>query len=83
MKTYFQMLVEEDVPAAMGKMKQFASWFTHGVPGGANLRKAVYLAKTEQAILDEVDRFFAEKREDTAAEPSTSELEGMPFASCG
>ncbi len=84
MKTYFQMLVAEDVPAAMGKMKQFASWFTHGVPGGANLRKAVYLAKTEQAILDEVDRFFAEKSEEVAAEPSAAEpLETMPFASCG
>ncbi|MEO6119901.1 MAG: tRNA dihydrouridine synthase DusB [Terriglobales bacterium] len=85
MKTYFQMLVQEDVPASMGKMKQFASWFTHGVPGGANLRKAVYLAKSEQAILDEVDRFFAQKREGVGAEPesSTPELEGMPFASCG
>ncbi|MEO5936513.1 MAG: tRNA dihydrouridine synthase DusB [Terriglobales bacterium] len=85
MKTYFQMLVEEDVPAAMGKMKQFASWFTHGVPGGANLRKAVYMAKSEQAILDEVERFFAEKREGVGAEPGsiTPELEGMPFASCG
>lgn len=83
MKTYFQMLVQEDVPAAMGKMKQFASWFTHGVPGGANLRKAVYLAKTEQAILDEVDRFFVEKREEVADPQGPSTLEAMTFADCG
>ena len=34
-RTYFQMLIEEELPDAVGKMKQFASWFTHGVPGGA------------------------------------------------
>ena len=33
-RTYFQMLIEEEMPGAEGKMKQFASWFTHGVPGG-------------------------------------------------
>ncbi|HEX8925643.1 MAG TPA: tRNA-dihydrouridine synthase, partial [Terriglobales bacterium] len=41
-----------------GKMKQFASWFTHGVPGGSVLRKAVYEAKQRETILDAVDRFF-------------------------
>jgi len=84
MKTYFQMLIAEEVPGAAGKMKQFASWFTHGVPGGATLRKAVYQAKNEQAILDEVDRFFAEKRELTAPETAVGEaLEAMPYADCG
>ncbi len=32
-RSYFSMLVEEELPDAPGKMKQFASWFTHGVPG--------------------------------------------------
>ncbi len=44
-RTYFQMLIEEELPDAVGKMKQFASWFTHGVPGGAALRKAIYESK--------------------------------------
>ena len=57
-RTYFRMLVEEQMPGAAGKMKQFASWFTHGVHGGASLRKAVYEARTEQEILDCVERFF-------------------------
>ncbi len=57
-RTYFTMLVEERMPGAAGKMKQFASWFTHGVPHGAKLRKAVYEAKSETEILDAVDRFF-------------------------
>src|SRR6266567_3306184 len=59
-RTYFQMLIEEEMPGAAGKMKQFASWFTHGVPGGAALRKAIYQAKTEREILGRVEEFFEE-----------------------
>jgi nifR3 family TIM-barrel protein len=65
-RTYFEMLLTELTPdtsrspaaEAAGKMKQFASWFTHGVPGGAALRKSIYEAKTGAAILEAVDRFF-------------------------
>jgi len=57
-RTYFQMLIEEELPDAPGKMKQFASWFTHGVYNGSHLRKAIYDAKTEERILEEVERFF-------------------------
>ena len=57
-RTYFQMLIEEEIPGATGKMKQFASWFTHGVANGASLRKAVYEARAEREILDRVDEFF-------------------------
>jgi hypothetical protein len=39
-------------------MKQFASWFTHGVHNGSHLRKAIYDAKDEHTILTEVERFF-------------------------
>jgi tRNA-dihydrouridine synthase B len=57
-RTYFQMLIEEELPDATGKMKQFASWFTHGVPGGAGLRKAIYESKTAPEILTRVEEFF-------------------------
>ncbi len=43
---------------AAGKMKQFAAWFTHGVPGGAALRKNIFEAKTGARILEAVDSFF-------------------------
>jgi nifR3 family TIM-barrel protein len=43
---------------AVGKMKQFAAWFTHGVPNGAHLRKAIFEARTGPAVLAEVERFF-------------------------
>ena len=60
-RTYFQMLLEEGMPGAEGKMKQFASWFTHGVPAGAALRKTIYDAKSGSEILGRVDEFFEEK----------------------
>jgi tRNA-dihydrouridine synthase B len=41
-----------------GKMKQFASWFTHGVTGGAKLRAAIYHAKTGVDVLAQVNAFF-------------------------
>ena len=72
-RTYFRMLVEEQMPGAAGKMKQFASWFTHGVPNGGVLRKAVYEARTEYAILERVEQFF----EGTLARPSG------PVEKCG
>jgi len=60
-RTYFQMLIEEELPDAVGKMKQFASWFTHGVPGGAGLRKAIYESKSADEILARVEQFFEER----------------------
>ena len=66
-RTYFQMLIEEELPDAVGKMKQFASWFTHGVPGGAGLRKAIYESKSAPEILARVEAFF-EARLSTAGE---------------
>ncbi|MDE3105085.1 MAG: tRNA dihydrouridine synthase DusB [Acidobacteriota bacterium] len=44
---------------AVGKMKQFASWFTHGVPGGGALRKQIFEARRGTAVLDAVEAFFA------------------------
>ncbi len=57
-RTYFQMLIEEELPDAVGKMKQFASWFTHGVPGGAHLRKEIYESKVAPEVLKRVEDFF-------------------------
>jgi tRNA-dihydrouridine synthase B len=64
-RDYFRMLLEEteESNAAIGKMKQFASWFTHGVPGGATLRKTIYEAKKTQAVMDAVEVFFAAQQE--------------------
>ena len=69
-RAYFEMLLAEaeatkDLPRdarmgdPVGKMKQFATWFTHGVPGGAKLRAAIYHARNGADVLGEVERFFA------------------------
>jgi tRNA-dihydrouridine synthase B len=57
-RTYFRMLVDEQMPGAAGKMKQFTSWFTRGVPSGSHLRKAIYEAHTAKEILGCVEQFF-------------------------
>ena len=94
--SYFRMLLE-DAPAqdmglkdgpreAQGKMKQFASWFTHGVAGGGALRKSIYEAKTGVAVLDAVERFFeARLAGDTnmLAEDATPEPEMAADAAWG
>jgi len=56
------MLIEEEMPGAEGKMKQFASWFTHGVPGGAALRKVIYEAENTSDILHRVEEFFESRQ---------------------
>lgn len=57
-RTYYQMLAEEQIPGALGKMKQFASWFTHGVRNGTGLRRDVQSARNVHEVLERVDQFF-------------------------
>jgi nifR3 family TIM-barrel protein len=58
-RTYYSMLVAEEIPGAIGKMKQFASWFTHGVRNGTELRRQVQSARQTGEVLERVDAFFA------------------------
>ena len=85
-RTYFQMLLEEaeatqDLPRAArhgetaGKMKQFASWFTHGVAGGSKLRQQIFVCKTGGAVLEAVDAFFEARLNEAAADTALPELE--------
>jgi tRNA-dihydrouridine synthase B len=69
-RTYFVMLIEEGHAEASGKMKQFASWFTHGVPGGAALRKTIYEARNGAQVLAAVDAFFARETQPRLAHSS-------------
>jgi len=66
-----------------GKMKQFATWFTHGVPGGAKLRAAIYQARTGADVLAQVELFFAARPTDGAGseQQSESEPQALPEAS--
>jgi nifR3 family TIM-barrel protein len=55
---YFRDLLETGWPDAIGKMKQFACSFTHGVRNGTVLRAEVHAARTPSEVLARVDRFF-------------------------
>lgn len=55
---YFRSLVAADLPDAIGKMKQFACWFTHGVRNGGELRHEVHSARSPSEVLERVDSFF-------------------------
>jgi nifR3 family TIM-barrel protein len=87
-RAYFQMLLDEAAASqalprdarhgeTAGKMKQFASWFTHGVPGGAKLRAAIYQKRTGAEVLAQVDAFFQARLDGGEAEPE-SEREDAP-----
>jgi len=86
-RAYFQMLLDEqeackDLPRdarigeTAGKMKQFASWFTHGVPGGAKLRASIYQAKTGAAVLEQVDAFFTTQL--AGSDDTDQSIENLP-----
>jgi len=87
-RAYFQMLLDEaeatkDLPRAArlgetaGKMKQFATWFTHGVAGGAKLRAAIYHARTGVEVLLQVDSFFAAQLAASAGPDAAAEEPGL------
>ena len=65
MKTYYQMLDEHGESDALGKMKQFATYFTHGVRNGAKLRTEIYRKQEVKEVLTAVDAFFNHQLECT------------------
>ena len=65
MRLYYGMLIDQGYPDAVGKMKQFATYFTHGVQNGSKLRTEVHRGTTASQIVDAVEAFFS--RELTAA----------------
>ena len=68
---------------AIGRMKQFASWFTHGVPGGAVLRRQIFEAKRGADVMDKVEIFFTERAnapQEEAALGHDADLEAAPAA---
>jgi nifR3 family TIM-barrel protein len=58
---------------AVGKMKQFAAWVTHGVPGGGALRKQIFESKNGNAVISAVEHFF-ETHAELPAESTTESV---------
>ncbi len=79
---YYRQILNSGAPDSMGKMKQFACWFTHGVGNGGELRRIVHQARTPGEVVENVERFFERKAAvggDTAHEPE--QREDSPAAS--
>jgi nifR3 family TIM-barrel protein len=68
MRTYYSMLIRQGGLDVVGKMKQFATYFTHGVRNGAKLRAAIYHEREAAAILDLVDAHFSREAVPLAAQ---------------
>ena len=81
MKTYYLMLEAGGEKDAVGKMKQFATYFTHGVRNGSKLRTEIYRTQDARGILDIVDAFFEEELTSSAAARIGS-LEPFSALSC-
>ncbi len=64
----------------IGKMKQFASWFTHGIPGGAALRRSIFDSKQGTDILHAVDAFFATVHDQQPADTALPAITGFADA---
>ena len=72
---------ESAVRETLGKMKQFASWFTHGIPGGGTLRRQIFESRSGEAVLGSVERFFAAQNAQVACEPELAVASSYPFRS--
>lgn len=75
-RDYYAMLIQEETPGAIGKMKQFASWFTHGVRNGTELRRAVQSAKYPQEVLARVEDFFSNSGAEQVLAPAAISCPG-------
>jgi tRNA-dihydrouridine synthase B len=66
---YYGQINAANLPDGIGKMKQFACWFTHGVGNGSELRRIVHAARTPSEVVEKVESFFESR---TAAAVSCS-----------
>ena len=64
MRSYYSRLMDRAEPDLVGKMKQFATYFSHGVRNGAGLRREIHLSQTASEILERLDRFFQSELSD-------------------
>jgi hypothetical protein len=55
---YYRQINAANLPDGLGKMKQFACWFTHGVGNGSDLRRIVHAARTPSEVVEKVESFF-------------------------
>ncbi|GAC1672190.1 MAG: tRNA dihydrouridine synthase DusB [Candidatus Acidiferrum sp.] len=61
LSSYYEQISTANLPDGLGKMKQFACWFTHSVGNGSELRRIVHAARTPKEALDSMQAFFEQR----------------------
>jgi nifR3 family TIM-barrel protein len=57
---HFRLVTEQEEPRlALHKLRTFTGWYTHGLPGGRDLRTRISSLGSSKAFLDAVEEFFA------------------------
>ena len=58
--SHFRLLMqqEDDASFALHKLRTFTGWYTHGLPGGKQLRAQINSLRTAEEFLDGMARFF-------------------------
>jgi tRNA-dihydrouridine synthase B len=73
---YYRQILNANLPDGVGKMKQFACWFTHGVGNGGELRKLVHTARTPAEVVESVERFFGKNSAHTGSPAHEPDVRG-------
>jgi len=56
---HFRLLMEQEEPKhALHKLRTFTGWYTHGLPGGKQLRARINSLHTADAFLEAIEEFF-------------------------
>jgi len=56
---HFHLLVRQEEPKrALHKLRTFTGWYTHGLPGGRQLRMKINQLETPQAFFEAVESYF-------------------------
>ena len=62
MRWHFSTIIErDDERTALHKLRLFCGWYTHGLSDGRSLRRQLSSLTTAAAVIDAVERFFAER----------------------
>jgi len=77
---YYRKINAAHLPDGVGKMKQFACWFTHGVGNGSELRRIVHAAHTPSEVLESVERFLRIGSAAVAALLGSPEMRTRPWS---
>ncbi len=67
---HFRMLMAgEDEKTAFHKIRTFAGWYTHGLPGGRSVRQKINGIPSSGAFLEAIEEYFAEIEAARVEEP--------------